>query len=388
MMKYTLGDLKTITNKGIQGKIGMLTDPNGTMDDAVRDIITHPRLKLASSAKVKSLIPSVGDDANRFKAPDDLNNNAVIDIMKRGVSFGRSYGLSLTTPEQFRQNIDGYLAKEVAVERYNGQKYILFYDDENPNYIVDNLDTISDWVASGASVNLRIDKGEFQVGTGALSFDIGGSGTSAGIKKEMENGIDITDDIATDGEMFFWAYIPSVADLTAVTLRIGSDISNYHELSTSKQYDSSDMVDGWNLLSFSLVDMPDTGTPDDTEIKYFEINLTKADSSYSVKSCRFDNIVIHRGRPFDIKYYSRNVWRDAVTLQEKEKGSNDGDFLEIDAEEWKLIKQSALALAAHEADIEDRTVITYQQQLDNMIADYFVKNPSRALTNITNYGTL
>lgn len=384
-MEYTLGELKTITNKGIQGKIGMLTDVNGTMDTAVRNIVTHPRLKLSSTIKVESLIPAVGDETNRFKAPDHINGTAIIDIMKRGVSFNRSYGLSMTTPEQFHENSSGYLNREVAIEKTDGEKYVYFYDDETPNYIFDNLDHVGDWVVTGNATDLRADKGEFKVGIASLNFDITAGGTEAGIKVINDNGMDISDEIATDGEVFVWAFIPNVEKIPSIILRIGSSESDYHQLSTSTRYDGTALKSGWNLISFSLVDMPDTGTPDDTSIVYMNLSMSINDLAYSALACRFDNIVIHRGRPFDAKFYSLNVWRDAITLEEKQSASNDSDILMIDAEEWPLICQSALTLAADEADIEDQKVLLHQNKLDRMIVDYYLKNPSRALTMITNY---
>lgn len=386
MKKYTLADLKKKTNKSIQGKIGMLTDADDTMDESVRNVLTNPELKLRSTIRVKSMIPSISDDTNRFKAPDDLLADNIIDILKRGASYGRSYGLSQTTPKQFTSSETGYLGREVAVDNYNNENYILFYDDESNGQVYDTMDHVGDWEVSGTAEDLRIDRGDFKVGTGALNFDIPASSVVAGIKETKENGIDLTDYTLANGEIFIWAKIIDPEKTTKLHYQIGTDASNYYSLEADKKYDGTSLEAGWNLISFSLVDMKNqVGTPDITDIKYSNIFWDVSDLAFEGDSHLFDNIVFHLGRPYDVKYYTRNVWVDQTTGEEKETGENDGDFLNINAEEWEILKTEAAIQAGEEADIPDSKLDRLKSQKNILIKKYKMTYPSQALVKITQY---
>lgn len=80
----------------------------------------------------------------------------------------------------------------------------------------------------------------------------------------------------TTGVVGFWVYVTTTADITAMTLRIGSNSSNYSEIS-GKVFSQSGLtllVAGWNYVIFKLSDGAITGSPNWASVAYERLVIT------------------------------------------------------------------------------------------------------------------
>lgn len=386
-MKYKLSDLKVSVNKRIQGKIGMLTAPNETMSEAVRMVVSSQLVKLPSMIRTKKIIASMYGDPLVYVAPEDLESDSIIDIRKKGVSFRRSLSAYMTTPEEFYSYEYGYLNQPIAVDESDNFKKILFRDDSvEMGHVWDKLDRTDNWLTVGNAADLKIDTGEYMVEDASLNFSITAGGTFAGIKTKKDFDFDLTKYIQSSGELFVWAFISDSTKVSDIKLLIGSSETDYYEVTANKDYLGKSFVDGFNLISFPLAGLSNaTGNPDVTKMSFIQLSFSINDNTYTGDDYRFDNIVFNIGRPYECKYYTRNAWLDSVTLEEKESGEKEGDYLNITSEEWEIIKEQAFILAAQETDIEQNVIKAAEAKLIALMTIFSRKKPSQVLLKQTVY---
>lgn len=175
------------------------------------------------------------------------------------------------------------------------------------NYLqLNNCDSLTEngaWAASGDASNLVLDTQIFVEGTGALRFTITpSSGTAVLTCTNMNDPVDISAYL-TQGWLFFNPQCPNAnaSALTGATIRIGSDASNYYELSATTRYRGDSILNGWGLVGFNMMEKITVGSPDDTSIDYIEIGLDGGDAG----TYRLDNIFIAEANYFQLPYYSR-----------------------------------------------------------------------------------
>ena len=155
----------------------------------------------------------------------------------------------------------------------------------------DDCDAITGWSANGTNtISLNTTNGEFKEGTGCLN--IIKSDTSS---VDIEASKTITSLDFTDKKIWCWVYLDEtdvydeLETTGAITLRYGSDSSNYYY----KTFNKSDLIAGWNPLYFSVPSATGTtGTPTITACDYFYIKLTTTDATdvWVEKKVRLDYI--------------------------------------------------------------------------------------------------
>jgi len=150
-----------------------------------------------------------------------------------------------------------------------------------------NMDALSDnggtWAAVGSASAIAADSDIFKVGSGAVNakLDGGVSGAKGGMAITRSSAIDF-DDAGTDrGMVAVWVLTTSVLRNTAttggITLRVGSDVSNYFEWQMATPDGSVGLKysGGWVRMVVDLNVAADTtvGTPVMSACDYFEINF-------------------------------------------------------------------------------------------------------------------
>ena len=144
---------------------------------------------------------------------------------------------------------------------------------------VDDCET-ADWTDSAdmtSSLNTLI----FKEGSAALNLTKDGTASAGASVNKTTTSLDFT-----DKELMIWLYIVDSAALAklastgAVTIRFGSDGSNYYEWT----FDNSDLAVGWNLLqNMTSATASTTGSPTITACDYSYLLLT-ADAAATVWS--------------------------------------------------------------------------------------------------------
>jgi hypothetical protein len=91
------------------------------------------------------------------------------------------------------------------------------------------------------------------------------------------------------GWLKMWADLPNVTNLSSISLNWGTDASNYYKTTITAQVDGNAFsTTRWNDLGFEWNGATVVGTPTDTNIAYFKIDLDYTGAYVSTDDFRFD----------------------------------------------------------------------------------------------------
>lgn len=162
------------------------------------------------------------------------------------------------------------------------------------------------WAESGDGGNPTTDAADFQEGSYSGVFPWTNSGGSATFTRAITS-VDVSDltgiasGTPTKGIIAFWYKQSDNTDVTDIRVRIGSDSSNYQEVTLSPTANNT-----WNYARLDLVDGSKTGTPVWTATDYVAVIINETGSSNvkidglrlnATNSFTFDNV--SAGTTFD-----------------------------------------------------------------------------------------
>ena len=139
---------------------------------------------------------------------------------------------------------------------------------------IDDCEVTTGWTDS-ADMTLSVNSSTFKEGSGSLNTTKDGTSSVNASTSKTTTSLDFT-----DKELSVWFYIKDSAalaklDTTAITIRFGSDSSNYYYWT----FASSTLAVGWNLLqNMTSATATTTGTPTITACDYSFIQLTATGS--------------------------------------------------------------------------------------------------------------
>jgi len=155
------------------------------------------------------------------------------------------------------------------------------------NYVntIDNMsyDNVTDlraeWIESLDGDNPTFDDADFLEGDSSGVFGwtfSGGTATWSGspTARSIAQFVGVSSGAPTEGEFMLWGKATDHTKVTSVKVRIGSDSSNYAEITFT--FSSND----WEYKKAKLTDATITGTPDWTAVDYCAIVITQTADSY------------------------------------------------------------------------------------------------------------
>ena len=310
---YTYSDyLNQVVDSNRRSNITNVITAANFLNRAARLVVSENDLR--STKRNSPLAAHLFDDVYSYASPTDLKGDALIDLIPQ-VNRSTDFRLELVSEQEFdmkktiKSNLVGIATDELV-------KRILFSGDVSDTIITPaTLDSLTadggTWVLFGDATNVAADTTNFVKGGGSVSFDLVGSGTTAGISNVGLNSFDITNYI-NSGSVFVWVYINSTTNLTNFIIRIGNDITaNYYTQTITTTNEAAAFVNGWNLLRFDFASMTQTGTVAPTTCDSIAIYMTKS-SGKSDDGYRIDDISLHTGQIHNVLYYSRYPYQTAA----------------------------------------------------------------------------
>lgn len=151
----------------------------------------------------------------------------------------------------------------------------------NYNQVLDNMDYANttalraEWIESGDGGNPTLDTTNIIQGTGAAIFDWTNSGGTATFSATPTS-VDVSDltgaasGTPTKGNITLWYKRSSASGITSIAVRVGSDASNYAQVSFTPVADTN-----YNFKSMKLTLASITGTPVWTAVDYLAVVVTE-----------------------------------------------------------------------------------------------------------------
>lgn len=209
-----------------------------------------------------------------------------------------------TTADQFVHYNNG---KRTAFKFNRETLYFLVEDGSGSSSKIHTCDSVTDngtWSISGDGASLAADENMYVEGASSLRFIVTGSGGTTTLVNSTLDAVDLTDYVS-HGYLFLDLQCPSsnTADLTSVRLRIGSDASNYYEITSTARFRGDALKPGWGQVGFNFADKTTTGTPDDDSLDYIQLVITHGTSGIN-GTYRIDNIFAALPTYYTLPYYS------------------------------------------------------------------------------------
>jgi hypothetical protein len=170
-----------------------------------------------------------------------------------------------------------------------------------PQIIIDPMNQIGNWVASGTASGLTQDTAIYYQQPASLRFTLG---VGTGILTEtLSSPINISSYQGV-GLAFLAIDIPvgaTAADLTSIILKLGSNSSNYSSVTATQGFLGAWTAGNWLLVAFDFSQATNTGTPNWSAIDYIQVSLA---STQSMVNFRVGGLFISQPSSFQILYGS------------------------------------------------------------------------------------
>lgn len=350
MSTITISDAKTrIQSKIHGGSINKVQDFYGLCLEAAGNVLL--KIDPAETKRTAQVENALYDQQYEYTAPADLKQDRVIDLR---VQANRVVSDNFT--QTGGENFDLYKSGETfVVENNSGVKTLRISKALTAGTLLHSADSLTSngtWTAGGNATNLAIDTFNKITGNASLKFDISASGSTAWIENSTFTAVDLSD-LVNVGALFEWVSIPSTTIITSVTLRWGTDSSNYYHTTVTTGVANTSFVNGWNLLRHDWSSATTVGTPTNTSIGYVRVTFNYNGSATT--ACRVDNIIAKLGSIYNVVYYSNFLFRTAAGVW-IEKPTLDTDLINLDVTSINLFYYELGELVAQEMQGEDSTV--------------------------------
>lgn len=338
--------------------------------------------------RTEALASSLFDDVFIYTPPTDLKGSKIIDIKPQVNRDQNSY-----FTQSFNRNFDATkkwnYGPQFNVDFNQMVKTLLIDKDLTSPVILNQAEDTTDngtWAVTSPATTLTVDNINYVNGNGSLMFNLAsGANPSTGyLENSTMTATDLTDYLS-QGTLFVWVYLPTASNFTSISLRWGSDSSNYYSKSATTTQGGTSFVDGWNLLSFPWISASTTGTPDVENIDYIRVSYTYNGTAMS--NVRLNGITCQLGTIYEIQYYSKYLFRNASTGAFQEQITDDSDLINLDVESYNLLLDCTCMMLAQQLQGQngqfDYSVM--QKNYKDNVARYVAQYKSQIIKPFQNY---
>lgn len=216
------------------------------------------------------------------------------------------------------------------------------------------------WSGTGAISNLSTDAYDGFDEAASIKFDY--SGTSGDLINSTFTPVNVTQ-FAQRSHIYFNIYLQSVTSITGMTLKVGTDASNYLTASVTTDYLGNALKVGWNKCRIAWTGTSTVvGTLTLSSFAYIDLNLAYSVNPATVGN-RIENFFISEDVPVTLTYYSHFMTYDISGLA-KTQTFNDaaatGDQT-LWTDRWDFVNEAFVNSAMEiitwmTGEIEDRAV--------------------------------
>lgn len=196
-----------------------------------------------------------------------------------------------------------------AVSNENGIQYLMVKGLDGNNATINTAtayDENGTWVGASAISNVGTNDYEGYTWPSSVSFDY--SGTSGTLTNSTMSAVDLTA-YQNRSNLYIDVYFPTVTSISSVSLKWGTDASNYYTVTSTTDYLGRSFSVGWNRIKFAWSSPTTVGTPTVTSIAYLQMTLAFSVNP-SATGFYFQNVFISENVPLTLTYYSVNMVYD------------------------------------------------------------------------------
>lgn len=281
--------------------LNSVSDLNGTLERAARTLVQKADIPEASGVQNITLYSGVFD----YECNENIFGTAINDVRPQGVS--RAPWDSTT--KVFGQQFDRY-------KRYNQRQTVTTFEYQNgtpiirintplpnQNATIDPMTSVGNWVVAGTASGLTQDMAVYYQSPASLRYSVTvGAGT---LTETLSSSVDLSsyEDV---GVAFLANYIQSgSSNLTSITLKIGSDSTNYNSVTATVPFIGTFTDNLWQLVAFDFSTASQTGAPDWSNIQYVQVT---DNATGTITNIRVGDLFISQPTPSQILYNTAAIF--------------------------------------------------------------------------------
>ena len=348
-MSFTVTQVKeNLSAMGHGGTLSKVRNVEALMERTASVFLA--KCKPMETIRLGTLSSTVYDDIYNYALPSDYN--ALIDLIPqddRG-SWDNSYRRKA---RQFDLE-KAIREKTISIEGNEGTKIIrINWRTRKPKVLntMDSLTANGTWSAVGTASGLVADTIIKRNGDGSVRFDVAATGD--GIQNSTMTAVDLTDEDEI-ADIFADIYIKNATDLAnfnSITPIWGNDLTANLWTGTAQttQADGTAFRVGWNEIKFPWNTATETGTvaPATVDSLKFMVNVDAA-----IADLRIDNVRVAIGRAFDIKYYTKYLFKNTSGVYIS-RPTTDDDTVLVDNDSLPIYLFELLKMMAHQVEGTD-----------------------------------
>lgn len=329
----TVADLQDDVAGLLQGtNLDSVTNLFGAFERAVSLMSQKAFVPEATGRQIVTLYSGVTD----YLAPDSIFGGALTDFRPIGIS-RTPYDIVYRQPIELFDRTKCWLPNgyQLTFEYDAGIAIMRFASRQiAASTVLDPMTSVTGWSAGGTASAPVADYSFYYQSPASLRFDLAGTGTGW-IEKTLQTSIDLTR-FRGVGVAFLAAEIPVPADVSSIALRIGSDSSNYYQISNAEGFLGAWKAGYFQLTDFDLAGVTPVGSPDMSKIQYVRASFAH---TAPVVNIRCGDLFISLPSPHEILFKSPAVFESAGQLSSDISGINN----------TIILNNSAYNILQHEA---------------------------------------
>jgi hypothetical protein len=339
------------------------------------------KCKPLETMRVSSLASTIHDDVYNYALPADFNSLVDLIPQDNRSNWDKAYRKSAGVFDLQKAIKD----KTISIEGSEGSKIIRINWRSRQGKLIHAMNSLTDngtWSGVGTATGLKINTIFKKSGNASIEFDIVTTGD--GIQNTTMNVVDLTDEDEV-ADFFAWVYFATAP--TNVQAVWGNDLTTNYWTSVAQttQADGTAFKTGWNLIKFPWASATESGTVVPSTVDSFKIIV----ASSAQNNVRVDNIVCSIGRNFDIKYYSKYLFKSTAGTYLSQT-TDDTDYVTIDNDTLPIFLYECLKEMAHQMEGTDSAFdISYaEKELQSLYPAFRSEHPDQRKKQTSQYGGL
>lgn len=353
-MSYSILNLKQDLTGVIHGTtLNKVQNLDGLINRSARQLLED--VDPQETQRITQFATPIFENVYSYYLAPDVKGNKIIDIrpqVNRTLSdiYNQDYS------QQFDLAKNSSLSNQFHIQWNTGVRTILVNSPLlNSGVVVNYASAVSGtngtWSAGGDVTNLATNNINWIAGGGSLQFDLSGVGTTGYVENSTMTSVDLSD-FLNQSRWFLYTFLPSTpSGFTNVNLRFGSSSSNYYSVNATLTQANTAFELGWNLLSYDWNNLTTVGSPDASAITYIRVTWTyDGDPRTGVL---LNDISCLAGQIMEYVYYSKYIFRDAITGAFQETVTDDSNLINLDTDSYNLLFNKVAYFVAQQLQGQD-----------------------------------
>ena len=353
-MSYSVLNLKQDLTGALHGTtLNEVTNLDGVINRAAREVLQD--LDPMETQRIAQFTTPIFEGVYSYYLNPDVKGNAVIDIRPQTLRLPNDV-YNQDYSQEFNRARNTTLANQFNIQWNTGVRTILVNSPQITTGVIvnsaSNTTLNGTWTVGGNASNLTNNTVNFLYGGGSLQFDLaaGGAGSTGYLENSTMTAVNLST-FLNQSYWFLFTFLPTASNFSKVNLRFGSSSSNYYSVDATVTQANTVFENGWNQLGYHWNNLTTVGSPNSSAITYIRVTWTYDGTAQT--GVLLNDISCLEGRIMEYVYYSKYLFRDAITGAFQETVTDDSNLINLDTDSYNVLFYQTGLMIAQQAQGEN-----------------------------------